>query len=125
VGHRVGADLFGNLDLALRDQRAGDRGAQQILSLVEGVRAKHREHEIADEGLTQIVDEDLLHAEHLGLFACRFQLFALAEICCEGHDLAAIGRLQPFQDDTGVETARVGENNLLDISGRHGASNLC
>ena len=34
VGHRIGADLLGDLDLLLRDQRAGDGGAEQIDALV-------------------------------------------------------------------------------------------
>src|SRR5258708_3866132 len=53
VGHRVGADLAGNLDLALGDQGAGDRGAEQVLAFVESVGAEHRKDEIADEFLTQ------------------------------------------------------------------------
>jgi hypothetical protein len=42
-------------------------------------------------------------AHHLGLLACRLQLLALAEIGGEGHHLAAVFGLQPFQDDRGVE----------------------
>ena len=33
--HRVGADLLGDLDLLLGDQRPRDRGAEQILALVD------------------------------------------------------------------------------------------
>ena len=71
VTDRVGADLPRDLDLALGDQRPGDRGAEQILPFVERVGAEHREDEVADELLAQILDEDVLrlHAEHLGLGA--------------------------------------------------------
>ena len=62
MGDRVGADLAGDLDLALGDQRPRDRGAEQILALIERVGAEHREDEVADELLAQIVDEDLLDA---------------------------------------------------------------
>ena len=61
--HRVGPDGPRDLDLALGDQWPGDRGAEQIGALVERVGAEHREDEIADEFLAQIVDEDLLGAE--------------------------------------------------------------
>ena len=105
----------GDLDQALGDQRPRDRGAEQVDALVERVHAEHREDEVADEFLAQILDVDLLDAEHLGLLARRLQLLALAEIGGEGHDLAAIGRLQPFQDDRGVEPARIGEHDLLDV----------
>src|SRR5690606_29998696 len=49
----------------------------------------------------------------LGLAPRRLQLLTLAEIGGEGNDLAAIGFLQPFQDDGGVEAAGIGQNDLL------------
>ncbi|MEA3032275.1 MAG: argininosuccinate synthase [Sphingomonadales bacterium] len=42
----------------------------------------------------------------------RLELLALAEIGREGDHLAAIGGLQPFQDDRGVEPARISEHHL-------------
>ena len=60
VGHRVGADLLGDLDLLLGDQRAGDGGAEQIQALVLRVGAEHREDVVAHELLAQILDEDVL-----------------------------------------------------------------
>src|SRR5690606_6570735 len=85
----------------------------QVEALVHGIGAEHREDEVAHEFLAQVLDVDLLHAEHLGLAPRRLQLLALAEIGGEGHDLAAIGFLQPFQDDGGVEAAGIGQNDLL------------
>ena len=67
VGDRVGAGLVRDLDQALGDQRPGDRGAEQVDALVERVHAEHREDEVADEFLAQILDVDFLDAEHLGL----------------------------------------------------------
>ena len=111
---RVGADLFGDLDLLLGDQRPRDRGAEQILALVERVGAEHREHVVAHELLAQVLDEDVLRldAEQQRLLARRLKLLALAEIGGEGDHLAAIGGLQPFQDDRGVEPARIGEHDF-------------
>ncbi len=86
--HGVGAGQLGDLDLPLGDQRPGDRGAEQIDAFIERVRPEHREHEIAHELLAQILDEDLLDAEQLGLLAGGRKLFALAEIGGEGHHLA-------------------------------------
>jgi hypothetical protein len=63
VGDGLGAHLAGYLDLALGDQRARDRGAEQIGAFVERIRPKHRKNEIADELLAQIVDKDLMDAE--------------------------------------------------------------
>ena len=106
-----------DLDLALGDQRPGDRGAEQILALVERVGAEHREDVVADELLAQIVDEDVLglDAEQLGLAPRRLDLLALAEIGGEGDDLAPIFGLQPFEDDRGVEPARISEHDLLGL----------
>src|SRR5262249_48976067 len=121
VRHGVGTGLGGDLDLPLGDERPRDRGAQQILTLIEGVGAEHREDEVAHELLAQVLDEDLLDAEHLCLPARRLELLALAEVGGEGDDLAAVGLLQPLQDDGGVEAARIGEHDLLDAAG-HGKS---
>jgi hypothetical protein len=115
MGHGIGAGVTGDLDQALGDQRPGDRGAEQIDALIDRIGAEHGKDEIADELLAQVLDIDLLDAQHLGLLACRLQLAALAEIGGEGHDLGAIFGLQPLQDDGGVEAARIGEDDFLDL----------
>ena len=124
MGDRIGADLVGDLDLLLGDQRPGDRGAEQVLALVERIGAEHREHEVAHEFLAQILDEDVLRldAEQQRLVARRLEFLALAEIGGEGDHLAAVGGLQPLQDDRGVEPARIGEHHLLHVALGHTAS---
>ena len=111
----IGAGHRCNLDQPLGDQGPRDRGAEQIQPLVKRIGAEHRENEIAHEFLAQIFDEDvrLRDTQHLGLGAGGFQLFALTQIGGEGHDLATIFGLQPFQDDRGVEAAGIGKNNLF------------
>ena len=52
------------------------------------------------------------HQHRLG--ACRFELLALPQIGGEGHDLATIFDLKPFQDDASVEPTRIGKDDLLD-----------
>ena len=121
MSNGVGADLLGDLDLLLGDQRPRDRGAEQVLALVHRVGAEHRKDVVAHEFLAQVLDEDVLRldAEQLGLGARRLELLALAEIGREGHDLAAIGRLQPLQDDRGIEPARIGEHDFLHVGFGH------
>ena len=116
MGHRIRAHLVRDLDLLLRDQRPRDRSAQQIDAFINRVGAKHGEHVIAHEFLAHILDENVfgLDAQHLGLLAGRLDLRALPQIGREGHDLRAIFRLQPFEDDRSVEPARIGQNHLLD-----------
>ena len=113
VGDGVGAGCFGDFDLPLRDERAGNGGAEQVLALVECIGAEHWEDEVAGKRLAQVFDEDLAHPGLLGLPACGFQLLALAEIGGEGHHFASVGRLQPTENDAGVEATRVGEHHLL------------
>jgi hypothetical protein len=114
MGDGIGAGGARDLDLALGDQRPGDRGAQQIDTLIQGVGAEHREDIVADEFLAQVLDIDFLDAHHLGLGARRLDLFALAQVGGESDDLAAVIVLQPAQDDRGVEPARIGQHHLLD-----------
>src|SRR6266403_3997144 len=117
MGHRVGADFFGDFDLLLRNQGPRDRRAQEILPLIDRVGAEHRKHVIPDEFLAQVLDEDIfrLDAEQQRLLARGLELLALAEIGGEGHDLASVCGLQPLQDDRGVEPARIGEHDLLHV----------
>jgi hypothetical protein len=65
--------ILRDLDLALGDQRPGDRGAEQVLALIERIGAEHREDEVAHEFLAQILDEDVL-----GLMPISFGLLARA-----------------------------------------------
>ena len=92
VGDGVGAGLVGDLDQPLGDQRPGDRGAEQVDALVERVHAEHREDEVADELLAQVLDVDLRMPSISAFLRGRLQLLALAEIGGEGHDLRAVGR---------------------------------
>ena len=114
VTHRVGARLARNFDLALGDQRPCDRGAEQVFALVNRVGTEHREHEVAHEFLAQILDEDFPDAELLR-FGTRWRDFpALADVGGERYDFAAIGILQPFEYDRGVEPAGIGEHYFFD-----------
>ncbi len=117
VADGIGASQPRDLDLLLGDERARDRGTEQVHALVERVRPEHREHVVADELLAQILDEDVLtsDAEQLRLFARGLELLALAEVGSEGHDLAAVGLLQPLEDDGRIEPPRIGEHGFLDF----------
>ena len=115
VADGVGSGPPGDVDLRLADQRSRDRRAEQVDALVDGIGAEHGEHEVADELLAQVLDEDIfrLDAELQCLLAGRAQLLALAEVGGEGDHLAAVLALQPLEDDRGVEAARVGQHDLL------------
>ena len=114
---RIGANRARDLDLLLGDQRPGDRGAEQIEALVLRIGPEHREHVVAHEFVAQVLDEDVfgLDAEQDRLLPRRLELLALAEVGREGHNLAAIGGLQPFEDDRGIEAARIGQNDAADV----------
>ena len=105
MADRIGADLAGNFDLALGNQRPGNRRAEKINAFIQRVGAEHRKDEIADEFLAQVVDEDFLHPCGLGLFPRRLDFLALTEIGGECHHLAAIDFLQPFEDDGCIQPA--------------------
>src|SRR5438309_1247417 len=122
----VGANLTRDLDLPFGDQRARDRGGEQIIALILRIGAEHREDEVADELVAQIVDEDVFRtdAEHLRLGPRGLDLFSLAEVGSEGHDLRVIFGLQPLQDDRGVEPARISEHDLHFLVRHHLCSSI-
>ena len=113
VGDGVGADLLRDFDLALGDQGPGDGRAQEVGALVERVGPEHGEDVVTHEHVLKVLDENLLDAQGLGGAPRRPQFLALADVGGECDHLAAIGVLKPAQDDRGVETARVGQHDLL------------
>src|SRR5690606_15802485 len=58
---------------------------------------------------------DVLDPHHLGALARRLQFLALTEVGGEGHHLATVFGLEPLEDDRGVEPARIGEDDLVDV----------
>ena len=122
MGDRVGAFGAGDFDLALGDHRARDRGAEQVVALVDGVGAHHRKHEVARELFAQVVDVEFARAgpERLLLEAGGF--LSLADIGAIRDHLAVIKIVHPAQDDRGVEPAGIREHQFLYLSGRHAAS---
>jgi hypothetical protein len=115
VGDGIGAHQFGDFDLPLGDQRPGDRGAEQVLALVQRIGAEHRKDKVFDEGFTQILDENLFDAEKLGLFAGWFKFLALAQIGGERHNLTGVGILKPAKNNRGVQPAGIGEDDFFHI----------
>ena len=115
VANCAGPYTAGDIYLGLGDQRAGDRSSEQVLALIDGVGPKHREHIVTDKFLAQVLDEDVfrLHTQQQRLVARRRDFLALAQVSREGHHFAAVGLLQPFQDDRGVQPTRIGEHNLI------------
>ena len=107
VGDRVGAFGARDLGLLLRDHRAGDRSAEQVVAFIDGVGAQDREDEIARELLAQIGDVELARAGLQRLLLQPVQLFGLADVGAVRDHLAIIVVAQPAQDDGGVESAGV------------------
>ena len=116
VADRIGADLTGDFDLALGDQRTGDRGAEQVLAFIDRVGAEHREDVVFHELFADVLDEDVLGLDAGGqrLGARGFDLAALTEIGGEGDHFRIVLGLEPLEDNRGVETAGIGEDDFLD-----------
>ena len=112
----VGTCRCGNLNLAFGDEWAGNRRAEQIHTLIKRVGAKHWKDVITHKFLAQIFDVNFPDAQHLGLGARWFKLFALAQVGGERHNLARIGLLQPLKNNGCIETARIGQHHFLDIA---------
>ena len=109
-----GVGLLGqcNLHHALGNEGARDAGAEEILPLVHGSRLHHREDEITGELGLKIVDVALGGSgpEGLGLEPLEFLL--LADVGAECDHLRGIGFLDPVEDDGGIQTSRIGNDDF-------------
>ena len=114
----VGTGFIDDLDQALGDQRTGDRGTKQVLAFIDSIGTEHRENEVADKFLAHVVNVDVLRldARLQRLGARRLKLFPLAEVGRKGDHFALVHILQPLEDDRGIQTARIGQYNLLDVA---------
>ena len=93
MGNRIRAGFVGNVDQTLGNQRAGDGGTQQVLALIDGIGAEHREHVVAHKFFAQVLNVDFLNAQRFRLGARRLNFLALADVGGEGHHLTVIGVL--------------------------------
>ncbi|CAI8248462.1 MAG: Uncharacterised protein [SAR116 cluster bacterium] len=118
--HRVRADGARDFNLALGNQRPGDRCTKKIDAFIEGIGAEHREHIVAHKFFAQIFNKDLFDAQHFCLGPRRFNFFTLADIGGESDNLCIILVLQPAQNDRGIEPARIGKNDFFDLFLFHG-----
>ena len=124
VGDGVRALLEGDLGDALGDDGACERRAQQVLALVLRARLEGGEDVILDKFLAQVFDVELGSAGLDGLFLKALQLRALPHVRGHGDDFAAlVVFLEPGDDDGRVQTAGIGQNDLLILLHRNALLN--
>ena len=107
-----------NFHKALGDQRARDRSTKQIFSLVNRVATKHRKHIISHKLFSNVINKGFSGPRLQRLLAHRRVIITVAEVRSECHDFAVELLLQPFEYCRGIKSARVGQNNLVDLSHR-------
>ena len=101
-----------DLHHALGDEWTRDAGSKKVLPLVHGSRLHHREDEVAGKLGLQIIDIALrsTRAQSLGLES--LQLLFLTDVCAEGDDFRGVGLLDPVQNNGGVQTPGVGNDDF-------------
>ena len=112
VADSIRALLEGNINDALCNDRAGERGTQQVL-LVGGAGLHGRDDVVINEILGQILDVQLGSAGLESLLLQTVQLGALTDIAGNRDDLAAVMLLQPRNEYRSIQTAGVRENYLV------------
>ena len=115
VRHRVRAFALSDLDHALGDERAGERGAQEVVAFVRRTGTQHREDEVGDERLRQVVCISIQRTCLERFFLRLGDLLALTDVSGERNDFGVVVGFEPVQDDRRVEPARVGEDDLFDL----------
>ena len=115
VADGVGALGDGDVSQGLGNAGTGEGGAQQVI-LILGAELQGGEDVVLHEVLLQVQDVQLGSAGLLGLLFQAVQLGALTHVAGNGDDLTVVVVfLQPGDDDGGIQAARVGQHNLLDV----------
>ncbi len=112
VREGVGADLDGDLDLALGEQWTRHRGAEQILAPVDRADLERRPDVLLDELLAQVLAEERGRPRREGLLLEAFEAALLADVSGHADDLGPVALLEPRHDHRGVEPARITEDDL-------------
>src|SRR5713101_180845 len=116
VREAVGTELERNFRLALGDDRARHRSAEQIRVLVDGAGAQSRPNIITHKFFAQIFDVRGRSARGKRFLARGFEIFLLADVADHGDDFATVVFLEPGNDDGGVQAAGVGEDNFFRLN---------
>src|SRR5208282_3752281 len=99
-----------------------DRGAEQVVALVDGGSTQHRKDEVAGEFFAQIDDIKLTRAGLERLFFETVGLVALPDLCAVSNHLASEMILDPAQHHRRVESAGIGKHQLFYFLGCHDLS---
>jgi hypothetical protein len=117
VADRVAALGLRRLHHAAADAGPRERGAHQVLLLVERAGTQRREHVVADELEAKIADDGLGRADGERLDARTFEILLLTDVGTEADDLAVVLLRDPTNSDGGIEPSRVCEQDLADHAG--------
>ena len=112
VADSVGFFALGYFDEAFCYDGTRERRAQKVLALVHRVGFYRREYAVADKLFGKVLDEYLLRAALDRFFVERGEFLALTDVGGDGDHVAVVVILEPRYDYRGIETARVGENDL-------------
>ena len=120
VADGIRAFLDGDIGQSLCNAGACKAGAQQVV-LVLCTELQGGEDVVLHKVLLQIQNVQLGSAGSLGLFLQAVQLGALAHVTGNGDDFAVVVVfLQPGNDDGGIQTTGVGQNDFFDVFLFHG-----
>ena len=115
VADGVCAFLDGDVGQSLCDAGTCEAGAQQVV-LILCAELQGGEDVVFDEVLLQVEDVQLGSAGSLSLLFQTVQLSTLTHVAGDSDDFAVVVILfQPGNDDGGIQTARVSQNNFLNI----------
>ena len=111
----IGILFLGNLSQCLCDARTSMRGAQQVL-FVLGIGFQAGPDVVLNVIFLQVQNVQLGSAGLEGLFFQAVQLSALANVAGNSNNFAVVVVLfQPGNDDGGIQTSGVSQNNLFNI----------
>jgi hypothetical protein len=111
MSETVGAKFQRDFSLALCDNGARHRRAEQIRVFVDGARAERRPDVVAHEFFAQILNGRARCSGCQRLFVRALQIFLLADVAYHGdHFAAVVIFLQPGNDDRRIESAGIGEH---------------
>ena len=115
VSNSVSAFLFGDLYLVLGDERASERRTEEIRTFVLSTGANGRPNVFFKEFLLEVENVALgsTGLESLFFESLCVREVILAEVGCECNHFDVVGFLEPRNDDGGVKSTAIGEDDFL------------
>ena len=105
VSDGIGVEFPCHLDLSLRNQGAGNRGAKEVLGFVNGIAPNHWVNEVIGKLIDQVQSPVSAGSGRESFFLQAIEFLLLANVGAVGDDFGVLFVCVPMDEDGSIQTS--------------------